>query len=115
MQKSVSTIKVTPDIALTIVVRPPVHCMHLKTCFLLLVLSLLSVQSKLTGRHDQPRRNTGLLIPIVTNKRPRVMPMTMMKAIKLRSSKVKILRKTTGWFLELATLMKGKNLVMLNK
>ena len=102
------------DIALSLVVRPPEHCMHLKTIFLL-ILSLSSVQSKLTGRHDPGWRKTGLLIPIVTNKRPRVMPITMMKAAKLRSGKVKILRKKTGWYREMATLMKGKNLVMLNK
>ena len=84
--------------------------MHLKTISILLILSLFSVQSKLTGRHD-PRRKTRLLIPIVANQKPRV---RMMKALKLRSSKgkVKILKKKNGWYLQLATLTKGNKLFM---
>ena len=87
--------------------------MHLKTISILLILSLFSVQSKLTGRHD-PRRKTRLLIPIVANQKPRVSTIRMMKmkALKLRSSKgkVKILKKKNGWYLQLATLMKGNKL-----
>ena len=85
--------------------------MHLKTISILLILSLFSVQSKLTGRHD-PRRKTRLLIPIFANQKPRVSTIRVMKALKLRSSKVKILKKKYGWYLQLGTLMKGNKLLM---
>ena len=99
--------------ASSLVLRSPEYCMHLKTISILLILSLFSVQSKLTGRHD-PRRKTRLLIPIVANQKPRVSTIRMMKALKLRSSKgkVKILKKKNGWYLQLATLTKGNKLFM---
>ena len=100
--------------ALSLVLRSPEHCMHLKTISILFILSLFSVQSKLTGRYD-PRRKTQLLIPIGENQRPRLNTMRMMRARKLRSGKVKILRKENGWYLQLAKLMKRKNLFMENK
>ena len=88
--------------------------MHLKTISILFILSLLSVQSKLTGRYD-PRRKTQLLIPIGENQRPRLNTMRMMRALKLRSGKVKILKRENGWYLQLAKLMKRKNLFMESK
>ena len=88
--------------------------MHLKTISILFILSLLSVQSKLTGRYDS-RRKTQLLIPIGENQRPRLNTMRMMRALKLRSGKVKILKRENGWYLQLAKLMKRKNLFMEDK
>ena len=41
--------------------------------------------------------------------------MRMMRALKLRSGKVKILKRENGWYLQLAKVMNRKNLFMESK
>ena len=95
--------------------------MHLKIIFMVLILSsIYTVQSKLTGRHDSPSRMIGFL-PVQERmvdtlmlklKPNRVLCTTKALKLRIRQPMIKIMRrKNIGWHLQLVKTRTEKKLL----